>query len=338
MSDTIDINTVINVADASDLVRTARQKLYDMVVADKTKTLFDSATNPRIDDTIGAGAKLGTIGVPAGIDITKTDGLMAGVDLTLLDLSLSPQHPKIMEIADRAVRDKVATVCVFPKHVEYVQSRTGGNPPPIAVVGFPSVPEPSDAVTATTLEQTRQAIADGAREIDMVLAMNFKDGNPDYNAHYRYIRRVVEEAAKAGREKFGKPVPVKVILENAYLNNVQKIEASLLSKMAGALFVKTSTGKAKPEFMRPDVPVGATMHDVALMRLAVGDTTITDEGQTVQMQVKAAGGISKRLDGSGMYQCGANRLGASNPNFLTVEEQAAWDKLNPPVSAAAAGY
>lgn len=151
------------------------------------------------------------------------------------------------------------------------------------------------------------AIGAGAREIDMVLALDFKNGNPDYAAHYRYIRQVVTEAAQHH-------VPVKVILETAYLTDPQKVEACLLVKMAGAAFVKTSTGFAEESLMNPHIPAeqkGATVSDVMLMRRAVGDTTLDETGNTAPMGVKASGGVRNRAQAISFYESGASRIGAS---------------------------
>lgn len=329
------MNAPIDTAYAEGLITEARKKFRAM-----DPNLFGGPSNPRIADTIGEKAPLGTVNVASGIDLSTTEGLMARVDLTLLDLTA--QNEKVAAIARRAMEEGAATVCVYPRHVKIVQNITGGNPPPIAVVGFPFVADTGANMKKgddlTPVEQTRWAIDDGAKEIDMVLPRSFKDGNPDYAAHYRYIREIVEAAAKEGMKKFGKPVPVKVILETAYLTDEQKVEASMLAKMAGATFVKTSTGFAEKELMQPGAPKGATEHDVALMRLAVGDTTLTDDGQVVEMGVKASGGVGNREQATGMYKAGATRIGASNINVRTPEEQAEWDKLHPPAKTVSGGY
>jgi deoxyribose-phosphate aldolase len=285
------------------LIDAARRKFRELQSVDPF--LFDGIENPRVEETIGARAPFGTIGVPAGVDVSTTQGLIRGIDLTLLDKNASASD--VGAIAKRAADETAATVCVYPEHVAAVQTVTGGNPPPIAVVGFPSVPVPYEEETEKTLAQTRAAIKDGAKEIDMVLALAFMDGNPDYAAHYKYIRRVVVEAAQSG-------CPVKVILETAYLTDEQKVEACLLAKMAGARFVKTSTGFALDDLMRPELPKsqkGAVPYDVALMRRAVGDTTLDESGLVVPMGVKASGGVRNREQAIAVYEAGASRIGAS---------------------------
>ncbi|MFZ4541305.1 MAG: deoxyribose-phosphate aldolase [Rickettsiales bacterium] len=302
-----------NVAAFDTLIDKARAKFRGLVASNPT--LFGGQDNPRIEATIGEHAPRGTIGVPQGIYIDTTQGLMAGVDLTLLNKEAPLSE--VVAVAKHAKDQSAATVCVYPEHVSTVQATTGGYPSPIAVVGFPSVSDPVSAVEMS-LEQTRAAIRDGAREIDMVLAMNYKDGNPDYQAHYNYIRQVVSEAAKSR-------VPVKVILETAYLADEQKVEASMIAKMAGAAFVKTSTGFAQDDLMRSEIPKtqkGATPHDVALMRRTVGDTTLNDGAQSILMGVKASGNVRNREQAVAVYRAGASRIGASGGiDVRTVAEK-----------------
>lgn len=281
------------------LIDSARAKFRAMIHNDPS--LFGGAENPRIDATIATHAAYGSVMVPSTVDHRSTQGMMAAVDLTLLDKKASARE--LEDIAQRAKEESAAAVCVYPEHVPIVQRVTSGSPPAIAVVGFPFVDDPVNAMEAT-LQQTRAAIQHGAKEIDMVLARNFKDGTVDHAAHYTYIRQVVAEAAQHA-------VPVKVILETAYLTDAQKVDACLLAKMAGATFVKTSTGFAEEELMRPDVPKGATVHDVVLMRRSIGDTTLTDDGRPVPMGVKASGGIRDRMQAQAMYEAGASRIGAS---------------------------
>jgi deoxyribose-phosphate aldolase len=132
--------------------------------------------------------------------------------------------------------------------------------------------------------ETEQVLKDGANEIDMVINIGaLKAGDTDLVA--RDIRGIVEVAHRAG-------ALVKVIIEVALLKDEEKVIASLLSKEAGADFVKTSTGFASS---------GATVHDVELMRRTVGP----------EMGVKAAGGVRTREDAESMVKAGATRLGAS---------------------------
>jgi deoxyribose-phosphate aldolase len=147
-----------------------------------------------------------------------------------------------------------------------------------AVVGFPLG---AMAPTAKAYE-AREAMRQGAREIDMVINIGALKSR-DYETVFEDICRVVKAAAPAG---------VKVILETSALGPEEKIIGCTLAKLAGAAFVKTSTGFGKG---------GATVEDVALMRRIVG----ADVG------VKASGGVRTAEDAVKMAQAGANRLGAS---------------------------
>jgi len=146
------------------------------------------------------------------------------------------------------------------------------------VVGFPlgaTLPEVK-AVEASRL------VADGACEVDMVVNIGaLKSG--DYETVFEDICRVVKSAA---------PAQVKVILETSALDTEQKIVGCTLAKLAGAAFVKTSTGFGK---------AGATVEDVELMRRVVGP----------DIGVKASGGVRTAEDVLKMAQAGANRIGAS---------------------------
>ena len=151
--------------------------------------------------------------------------------------------------------------------------------PEVLVGGVVGFPFGSNRTEVKVLE-TKLAIEDGAREIDVVQNIGFlKSGWDDLVE--ADIHAVVAAAA---------PVPVKVILENAYLTNEEIVRGCLAAQRAGAHFVKTSTGHA---------PSMATPEDVALMNQTVGDT----------MQIKAAGGI-KSLDFlAALYRAGARRFG-----------------------------
>lgn len=146
------------------------------------------------------------------------------------------------------------------------------------VVGFPL----GAMSTVGKVAETRQAVADGATEIDMVVNIGWlKDG--DDEAVTADIAAVVEAA---------KPAAVKVIIECCLLTQDEKVRACADSVAAGAAFVKTSTGFSTG---------GATVEDVRLMRETVGDAC----------QVKAAGGIHTRAEAEALLAAGADRLGCS---------------------------
>jgi deoxyribose-phosphate aldolase len=130
--------------------------------------------------------------------------------------------------------------------------------------------------------EAREAVRQGAQEVDMVINIGALKSR-DYETVFEDICRVVKAAH---------PAKVKVILETGALSTEEKIIGCTLSKLAGAAFVKTSTGFG---------PGGATVEDIALMRKLVG----------AEMGVKASGGVRTREDAEKMALAGANRLGAS---------------------------
>ncbi|AGC47583.1 deoxyribose-phosphate aldolase [Myxococcus stipitatus DSM 14675] len=199
------------------------------------------------------------------------------IDHTLLKPEARAED--VVKLAEEARQHGFATVCVNSSHVATAaQVLAGSSTVPIAVVGFPL----GAALSSAKAFEAREAIAAGAREIDMVVHIGALKSR-DYALVHRDIAAVVEACG---------PVPVKVILETSQLNDEEKVIACVLSKAAGAAFVKTSTGFNGG---------GATAEDVALMRRVVGE----DVG------VKASGGIRSAEDAMKMVRAGANRLGAS---------------------------
>ena len=174
----------------------------------------------------------------------------------------------------------VASVCVRPADVILAARLLAGSEVEVAtVIGFPH----GSHTTATKVFESEQALADGATELDMVINIGWLRSGEDRRVE-EDIRAVVEAAA-------GKAL-VKVILENAYLNDDEKVRGSKLTEAAGADFVKTSTGFA---------PTGATLDDLKLMRASVSDA----------VQIKAAGGV-RSLDGLlEVMSVGVTRVGAT---------------------------
>ena len=206
-----------------------------------------------------------------------SEDLAGKIDHTLLKPDATPEE--IRRMCDEAKKFHFATVCVNPANIKLTSELLkGSSTKPIAVVGFPL-----GAVSpATKAFETREAIQNGAREIDTVINIGALKSR-DYGLVLEDIHTVVEAA---------KPYPVKVILETSNLTQAEKIIGCALSKAAGAAFVKTSTGFASG---------GATAEDIALMREVVGP----------DMGVKASGGIRTYEDASKMIAAGANRIGAS---------------------------
>ena len=175
----------------------------------------------------------------------------------------------------------VASVCVPPVHVRRAAAILAGTDVKVGtVVGFPH----GYCTTETKVAETRQALADGATEIDMVLQIGALRSGRDADVEAD-IRSVVDVAHAAG-------AIVKVIFENAYLTDDEKVRACRLTEAAGGDFVKTSTGFA---------PSGATHDDLRLMRA----------NTSPHIQVKAAGGV-RTLDALlDVMALGVTRIGAT---------------------------
>jgi len=173
-----------------------------------------------------------------------------------------------------------ASVCVNPTHVSFVADQLqGSGVKTCCVVGFPLGANTSTIKAA----EAREAIANGAQEIDMVINIGaLKDG--DHDLVYRDIKAVVDAVHPAGI--------VKVIIETCLLTDEEKVTACQLAQKAGADFVKTSTGFGSG---------GATVEDVRLMKQTVGDS----------MQVKASTGINDRKIFEELVAAGATRMGTS---------------------------
>ncbi|HUU85610.1 MAG TPA: deoxyribose-phosphate aldolase [Phycisphaerae bacterium] len=209
-----------------------------------------------------------------------TGELARYIDHTLLRPEASVDDVK--KLCAEAREHGFASVCVNPYYARLAAKELAGSPVVVCVVaGFPLG---AHAPEIKAME-ARRAIREGAREIDMVINVGaLKSG--DHDLVYRDILGVTEACSERG-------AICKVIIEAALLTDDEKITACQLSKKARADFVKTSTGFG---------PGGATVHDVALMREAVGDTA---------MGIKAAGGIRTLEDAKKMIQAGATRIGAS---------------------------
>lgn len=206
---------------------------------------------------------------------------MAGyIDHTLLKPDAAADDVK--KLCEDARTYNFASVCVNPTYVKLCADMLKGSPVKVCtVVGFP---------LGTHLPQikgleTRQAIRDGAREIDMVINIGALKSR-DLDLLYKDIRAVVESCQDGGALS-------KVILETALLSDEEKITASEIARRARADYVKTSTGFASG---------GATTHDVALMAEVV---------RSSGMGVKASGGIRSYSDAMEMIKAGATRIGAS---------------------------
>jgi deoxyribose-phosphate aldolase len=221
----------------------------------------------------------GAARVSASERLTKIDPAIAAlIDHTILKADAT--RAEVVKVCREARQYSFASVCVNPYWVPLVRAELAGSRVKVCtVVGFPL------GATSTESKAAEAAIAvrDGAQEVDMVINVGaLKSGDQDA------VKADIQAVVKASHPK----AIVKVILETALLDDNQKSLACMLSKAAGADFVKTSTGFG---------PSGATAHDIALMRHAVGP----------EMGVKASGGIRTLQDLQSMTAAGATRIGAS---------------------------
>ena len=200
------------------------------------------------------------------------------IDHTLLKADATKE--KILTLCEQAREYDFASVCVNSCWVKTCKEALEGTDVNVCtVVGFPL----GAMSTEGKALETRQAVADGANEIDMVINVGaLKD--KDYDFVTKDIEAVVKEAGDR---------VVKVIIETCLLTDEEKVEACKCSIKGGATFVKTSTGFSTG---------GATPEDVKLMY-----ETVKDAG----LKVKASGGIRSLADAEKMIEAGAERLGCS---------------------------
>ena len=201
------------------------------------------------------------------------------IDHTLLKADAT--RAQVTQLCREAQEYRFAAVCVNPTHVRLCADLLKDSGVTVAsVAGFPLGATPPEVKAY----EARQAIQNGATEIDMVINIGaLKDG--DYGLVERDIAAVVRVCHDSG-------AVCKVIIEAALLSEQEKVKACELAQEAGADYVKTSTGFG---------PGGATPADVALMRRVVGPG----------MGVKAAGGIRSLADAQAMIEAGASRIGTS---------------------------
>src|SRR5919108_5459603 len=222
------------------------------------------------------------------------------IDHTLLKPEATDED--IKKLCQEAATYRFASVCVNPTWVRIAACNLKGSGVPVCtVVGFPL----GATLPDVKAYETRRAIFDGAREIDMVINIGALKSGDDCAVEYD-IRSVVEAAHEEG-------VLVKTIIETALLTDDEKVRACLAAKRAGADFVKTSTGFSKG---------GATVADVALMRRTVGS----------ELGVKASGGVKNLEDARKMVEAGATRIGASVG--VKIAQEAAGNAPNPARSSA----
>ena len=214
-------------------------------------------------------------------DVAKT------IDHSLLRPELDDQF--ITDGCELAARYHVASVCCRPADVRRAVELLAGSGVAVGtVIGFPH----GGSTTEAKVFEAEQALSAGATELDMVINIGaLRSGRDAYVK--AEIAAIVETAHRGG-------AIVKVILENAYLDDDQKVRGCRLAEAAGADFVKTSTGFA---------PSGATHEDLALMRRTVSP----------KVGVKAAGGV-RTLDGLlAVMELGVTRIGATQTAAILDE-------------------
>lgn len=202
--------------------------------------------------------------------------ILRHVDHTLL--AQTATWEEIRQICDDAIKYQTASVCIPPSYVRAAAEYVQGKMAVCTVIGFPN----GNMSTGTKEFETREAIANGASEIDMVINLGWlKDQKYD----------LVEEEIRILKAVCGKNI-LKVIIETCLLTREEKIKMCEIVTRAGADYIKTSTGFAGG---------GATFEDVRLFAENVG------EG----VKIKAAGGIATMEDAEEFLALGADRLGTS---------------------------
>ena len=214
-------------------------------------------------------------------DIFKT------VDHTLLTQTATWEE--IRQICDDGMAYGTASVCIPPSYVKQAKEYVGDKLAICTVIGFPN----GYMTTAVKEFETKDAIANGAEEIDMVINLGWvKDGKFD----------LVEEEIRTLKAACGNKI-LKVIIETCLLTEEEKIQMCKVVTASGADFIKTSTGFSK---------AGATFEDIALFAANVGP----------DVRMKAAGGIASFDDAEKFIELGASRLGTSRIVKLAKNEQA----------------
>lgn len=189
----------------------------------------------------------------------------------------------IKKLCDEAVELKTASVCVPPSYIKRIHDTYGDKVNICTVIGFPL----GYSVTEAKVTEAKEAIKDGANEIDMVI--NIGDvKNKEYD-------KVLSEI-KALREACNGKV-LKVIIEACYLTEDEKIKLCELVTEAKADYIKTSTGFGTS---------GATMEDILLFKQHIG----------ADVKMKAAGGIRTKKDMEGYLNAGCERIGTSGASNL----------------------
>lgn len=206
----------------------------------------------------------------------EVENILKIVDHTLL-LQTSTWE-EIKQICDDAMKYGTASVCIPPCYVKQAAEYMGDKMTVCTVIGFPN----GNCTTATKVFETKDAIANGAKEIDMVINVGQLKAK-----NYDYVLNEIKEIKAACGDRI-----LKVIIETCLLTDEEKIKMCEIVTESGADFIKTSTGFST---------AGATFDDVELFAKHVGKN----------VKIKAAGGISSLADAEKFIELGAERLGTS---------------------------
>lgn len=201
------------------------------------------------------------------------------IDHTLLKATATEQD--IINLCDEAKKHKFFSVCVNSCYVSLAKSQLNNSDVKVcSVIGFPL----GAMSTKAKVEETKQALKDGADEIDMVINVGFLKSK-NFDAVWQDIEAVKQVMPNN---------ILKVILETCYLEEIEIIKASELAINSGADFIKTSTGFGTG---------GATIHDVKIMKSVA---------QKCNVKIKASGGIRDTETSKAYIEAGAERIGTSN--------------------------
>jgi len=202
--------------------------------------------------------------------------ILSAADHTLLQQTAT--WAEIRQICDDGVAYGCASVCIPAAYVKQASDYLGDRLPVCTVIGFPN----GYSTTATKVFETKDAIENGAKEIDMVINIGWaKDGRwDDLLAEIRSVKQACG------------PLVLKVIVEACLLTEEEKVKLCQIVSESGAEYIKTSTGFSKG---------GATKEDVALFKANVAP----------HVKIKAAGGIASLEDAVDFMALGADRLGTS---------------------------
>ena len=202
--------------------------------------------------------------------------ILAACDHTLLLQDATWDEIKV--ICDDAKKYKTASICIPPCYVKKAADYLNGEIPVCTVIGFPN----GNMTTASKVFETKDAIENGADEIDMVINIGMLKAR-----EYDYVLSEIKEIKAACGNHI-----LKVIIETCLLTEEEKIKMCEIVTESGADFIKTSTGFST---------AGATFDDIALFKKYVGP----------DVRIKAAGGISSMEDAEHFMELGADRLGTS---------------------------